>query len=99
MKIRTSMVGLLAVFGLAAMTPAWAAEAAADSKGAVPKAAQDTAIAGHAMAPADAGFKSIFDGKTLTGWDGDPSLWRVEDGVIVGQTTADKPIKYNTFLI
>jgi len=99
MKIRTSMVGLLAVFGLAAMTPAWAAEAAADSKGAVPKAAQDTAIAGHAMAPADAGFKSIFDGKTLTGWDGDPSLWRVEDGIIVGQTTADKPIKYNTFLI
>ena len=27
------------------------------------------------------GFQPIFDGKTLSGWEGDPKYWRVEDGV------------------
>jgi hypothetical protein len=33
------------------------------------------------------GFKAIFDGKTLDGWDGNPKFWRVEEGAIVGETT------------
>jgi hypothetical protein len=45
------------------------------------------------------GFRQIFDGKSLNGWDGDPGFWRVEDGAIVGQTTTDKQPKQNTFLI
>lgn len=45
------------------------------------------------------GFRPIFDGKTLAGWDGDPALWRAEGGVIVGETTAAAPIKQNSFLI
>jgi hypothetical protein len=45
------------------------------------------------------GYVSIFDGKTLKGWDGNPELWRVEDGSITGQTTKEKPTKGNTFLI
>jgi len=45
------------------------------------------------------GFESIFDGKTLKGWDGDPQFWRVEEGVIIGESTPDKPVKLNTFLI
>ena len=44
-------------------------------------------------------FVSIFDGKTLNGWDGDPKLWRVEDGAIVGQTTPATIPKQNSFLI
>jgi hypothetical protein len=32
------------------------------------------------------GYTSLFDGKTLAGWDGQPGLWRVEDGTIVGET-------------
>jgi len=48
---------------------------------------------------ADPGFQSIFDGKSLDGWDGDPNLWRVEDGTVVGETTAEKPARGNTFLI
>ncbi|HPD31464.1 MAG TPA: DUF1080 domain-containing protein [Phycisphaerae bacterium] len=44
-------------------------------------------------------FRSIFDGRTLNGWDGDPVYWRIEDGAITGQTTPDKPLKHNTFLI
>jgi Domain of Unknown Function (DUF1080) len=47
----------------------------------------------------DKGYQSIFDGKTLSGWDGDPKFWRVEDGSIVGQTTTEKQPKQNTFLI
>ena len=46
-----------------------------------------------------AGFEPIFDGSTLTGWDGDPGFWRVENGVIVGETTKENPLKLNTFLI
>ena len=47
----------------------------------------------------DAGFVPLFDGKTLAGWEGKPEFWRVEDGVLVGETTAEKPTKGNTFLI
>ena len=45
------------------------------------------------------GFESIFDGKTLKGWDGDPQFWRVENETIIGESTAEKPVKLNTFLI
>ena len=48
---------------------------------------------------ADAGFKPIFDGKTLNGWDGDKKFWRIEDGAITGQTTKENPTKGNTFLV
>jgi len=48
---------------------------------------------------AERGFVKIFNGKDLTGWDGNPKLWSVQDGAITGQTTADNPAKRNTFLI
>src|SRR5687767_10431664 len=48
---------------------------------------------------ADAGFKPLFNGKDLSGWNGNPKLWSVKDGVIQGQTTAENPTKGNTFLI
>jgi hypothetical protein len=48
---------------------------------------------------ADDGFKPIFDGKSLDGWDGDPKFWRIEDGTITGQTTPENPTQGNTFLI
>jgi hypothetical protein len=47
----------------------------------------------------DAGFVPIFDGKTLTGWDGDMTFWRAENGEIVGETTPEKVVKTNSFLI
>jgi hypothetical protein len=47
----------------------------------------------------EAGFKSIFNGKDLKGWDGDPKFWSVEEGAIVGQTTPENPAKGNTFII
>ena len=45
------------------------------------------------------GFQQIFDGKTLAGWDGDPTYWRVEAGSLVGEITAATVIKSNTFII
>jgi hypothetical protein len=42
---------------------------------------------------------SIFNGKDLTGWDGDPRLWSVKDGVVRGQTTLANPARGNTFLV
>ena len=46
-----------------------------------------------------ANAQNLFNGKDLTGWEGNPELWRVEDGCIVGETTADKKTNGNTFLI
>lgn len=41
----------------------------------------------------------IFNGRDLTGWKGDMTLWTVEDGAITGTTKAESPIKENTFLV
>jgi hypothetical protein len=38
------------------------------------------------------GFERLFDGSSLKGWDGDPSVWRVENGAIVGESTKEKPV-------
>src|SRR5262245_20717234 len=46
-----------------------------------------------------AGYTKIFDGTTLKGWDGDPTFWRVENGSIVGESTAEKKVTENTFMI
>src|SRR5262249_29981471 len=41
---------------------------------------------------------SLFDGKTLTGWEGDTKkTWRVEDGAIVGGSL-EKAVPRNEFL-
>lgn len=45
-----------------------------------------------------AGYVSLFDGKTLSGWDGEPGVWSVEDGAIVGVSTPEKRAG-NTFLV
>lgn len=41
--------------------------------------------------------KSLFDGKTLDGWEGDAKTWRVEDGAIVGGSL-DTSVPRNEFL-
>ncbi len=50
-------------------------------------------------APEPSGLQSIFNGKTLKGWDGDPRLWSVKDGSIRGETTEKNRANGNTFLI
>ena len=45
------------------------------------------------------GFQPIFDGKSLSGWEGDPKYWRVENGSLVGEITPATVVKSNTFII
>ena len=54
-------------------------------------------ISANSMRAQD-GFKSIFNGKDLSGWQGQDGLWRVEDGAIVGSTHG-VTIENNTFLV
>ncbi|MEM9586265.1 MAG: DUF1080 domain-containing protein [Planctomycetota bacterium] len=49
--------------------------------------------------PEPASMTSLFNGSDLDGWNGDPRLWSVRDGVIHGETTAEVSTKGNTFLI
>jgi hypothetical protein len=43
------------------------------------------------------GFVPLFNGRDLSGWTGDPALWRVEEGAIVGSTETTM-ISHNSFL-
>jgi len=44
------------------------------------------------------GYVSLFDGRTLRGWDGNPKFWRVENGAIVGESTPTNP-SGNSYLV
>jgi hypothetical protein len=44
------------------------------------------------------GYVQIFDGTTLKNWDGDPAIWHVEDGAIVGESTTEKPVG-NSYIV
>jgi hypothetical protein len=41
----------------------------------------------------------LFNGKDLTGWEGDPKFWSVQDGTISGASSAENPVPHNTFII
>jgi len=71
---------------------------------------QNSAASGEAYVPKqsdrpetlagdEAGFKPIFDGQTLSGWEGDMRYWHVTDGCMVGEITPETLIKSNTFII
>src|SRR3954465_13527374 len=59
--------------------------------------AQDAKDAAPPREPA--GMEKLFNGRDLTGWDGDPRLWSVKDGVLHGETTAENVANGNTFII
>ena len=51
-------------------------------------------------APAEPeGMVQLFNGKDLSGWEGNTNLWAIKENVVRGETTADKQTKGNTFLI
>src|SRR5687768_8847614 len=43
-------------------------------------------------------FQSIFDGRTLAGWDGNPQIWRIEEGAITATISAGVTLPKNEFL-
>lgn len=70
--------------------------------GVIPLAAQGRGGGFRQPDPIDfndhAGFTQIFDGTTLKGWDGDPTVWKADRGAIVGTSPAERPVG-TTFLI
>lgn len=44
-------------------------------------------------------FISLFNGKDLSGWEGESGLWKVENGIVVGTCEGPDAFEHNTFLI
>ena len=59
----------------------------------------DADAAPSAKVNVEPGFVSLFNGRNLLGWRGNPKIWSVKDGAITGQTTAKNRVSENTFLI
>lgn len=47
----------------------------------------------------ETGFVSMFNGKDLTGWEGKPGGWWVEDGAITAESTKEKPCLKAHYLV
>jgi hypothetical protein len=95
------MRGLL--LGLVAAACAFSSQAASAQQPTPP--GQQQPGQGGGMIPPDTmltsdleGFVSIFDG-TLRGWDGDTTFWRAENNTLIGESTPQKVVERNTFLI
>src|SRR5579875_3110582 len=97
MRFTTITAGFLMVLSVAAVSAAaQAVPPALESPPARPPVAgpNGTMLPGmprfHDPLPYDidehTGYTQIFDGKSLAGWDGDPTLWHVVDGIMVGET-------------
>ena len=61
--------------------------------------AAPSAVAPAAESATAGQWRTLFNGRDLTGWDGDPRMWSVRDGVIHGETTPEVKAEGNTFLI
>lgn len=68
----------------------WMCAAPAGSRG-----IRDLTAAPVEASETEEGFKPLFDGKSLDGWEGDEKLWKVESGMLVGDSPG---IKRNEFL-
>lgn len=86
---------LLLCFATSFLTP----HVAAQAPDAIPAKSPRTEQTYPQPAGDEQGFESIFDGKSLDGWEGDPTYWRVEGGAIVGEVTPDTLLQKNSFLI
>lgn len=55
--------------------------------------------AGKTVQDPNTGWTSLFDGRSLSGWDGEPGFWRVENGAIVGEGKSKNSPSHNTCLV
>ncbi len=59
-----------------------------------------TFIAASSVALGEERFRSLFDGRSLAGWEtSDPSYWTVEEGAITGRITKEHPCTVNQYLV
>jgi hypothetical protein len=83
---------------LAALSPMAGAQTAPTAHPAQPQAAPSRFHEPDPLSFEDhTGFEQIFDQESLAQWEGDPSVWRVEDGAIVGESTEAAPV-FNTYI-
>jgi hypothetical protein len=54
--------------------------------------------AGACGGEGETGFQAMFNGKDLTGWEGAPGWWEVRDGLLVCESTLEKPCKRSHYL-
>lgn len=93
MGLRTGLVGMALLVGMVGAGIAW-------GQSPFPLApAPGPQILPTPLDTSDVGFRPIFDGKTLNGWEADPRYWRVEDGEMVGEITPATLLKQNNFAI
>src|SRR3546814_19053864 len=59
---------------------------------------QDSSSASTASAAWEDGFVRIFDGKSLSGCEGDTSLWRAEAGSLGGELKLGQRLKTHTII-
>ena len=83
--IRTTKLKTWGILGLAMLTSYWTLFLDASSAAQGSKEQED--------------FISLFDGKSLVGWEFDPVYWSVKEGAMVGEITAETVLKNNTFII
>ena len=88
----TALATLALIASTAAQQPQGGAAPAQGRGGQMPRGAQPINFEDRT------GFQPIFDG-TMKNWDGDPAIWKAEGNVLVGTTTAENPLKENTFVI
>lgn len=96
MMHRSVRTFLLAAAAAALILPAWSLQPPAGAPKPRPGGPRGPRVA---QPDDNAGFVPIFDGKTLQNWEGEPGFWRAEDGVLIGETTAEQKLKQNTFII
>src|SRR3954467_2456575 len=93
-RLRGSLTAL-AAFALVASTAAQQPQPAAAPPTAAPQAPRGALPLNFED---HTGFQPIFDG-TMKNWDGDPAIWNADGNTLVGTTTAENPLKENTFVI
>ena len=83
---------VLKAVAAATMTLAVAGSTAALAQQATPARPASRFVHPEAIAFDDhQGWTQIFDGKTMTNWDGPSEVWHVEDGSLVGQSSPETP--------
>jgi Domain of Unknown Function (DUF1080) len=96
-RILQNMSRALVFAGVAALVPGTQTLRAADPPPVV--AAPKPPLLPGPIVEDETGFRAIFDGQSLHGWDGDSRLWRVENGEIIGEFTDQTAQKGESFLI
>jgi HEAT repeat protein len=95
-KVRTAVIGAIGQRRIATAIPRLLEEAGnadAEVANASSKALRDI------NGPAKGDFTPIFNGTDLSGWNGKPGWWRVEDGALTVESTPEKPCKECNYLI